>query len=285
MYRASLMGWGPAYGDAETGARFAHWSEVVGTGLDTDLLPVEWAIPRASAGSGPLTGLTAVGPAGRPQQLVVRHATRSGARHWVLLNGEWGDAITRGEGHEQADQMQLLYYVDDRSLLMDSGYDDAVGASNSYWNHYFDHNVLSIDGTANGQGGVEAPRPDLFSTRITASHADVVDLEGSQAGLVTLLSATMDLFDGDLQTGRLANYRRHVLFIADQDNPYLIDINQGTALADSVRFVLRYHGNGDQVQQASGVTQWNRDGLRVQVLEPATSEIDAIADDSREPST
>ncbi len=252
---AALMRWTAAYGDAALGRKMAWVADRQprGWGVSRDLLLVEMAIPRLGAGAGepPPSGLgnTAPEQAGEDgeQQLVLRREAATGL-HYVLLNGEHGDAVRRGEGHEQGDQMQLLYYVDAVSYLLDSGYDDAVGVSNSTWNHYADHNVMTMGlDRGNREGGVKDPRPRLDKRRVVSNHQDVGALYRATTGRLDVLTAQIDLDpDDDLGRGVTAAYRRTVLFVHDPRHPYLIDLNAATGPADSLfHFVMRYHGNAD----------------------------------------
>ncbi|MCH2451437.1 MAG: hypothetical protein MK198_15030 [Gracilimonas sp.] len=86
------------------------------------------------------------------QQIIHRYNDSSGRLHYLFLNGEHGTAISRGEGHEQPDQLQLLYYIDNTSYLMDTGYDAANFIEGippdweaSSWNKWELHNVMISD--------------------------------------------------------------------------------------------------------------------------------------------
>ena len=143
MYNMGILRWSSAYGEASVGDKFAWIDKMNSSSYRSDhLYPVEIAIPHASVPSsnplGEVLGNTFAnrksgdgGSNNAPvsdyarQEVVIRR--KIGERnHYILLNGESGDAIVRGEGHEQGDQMQLLYYVDDTSYLVDSGYDNSV---------------------------------------------------------------------------------------------------------------------------------------------------------------
>ncbi len=254
---AALMRWTAGYGDEALGRKMAWIADATerGWGVKRDLLLVEMAIPRHAAGAGvppPATvGNTAAAQTGEDgeQQLVLRRASGGDSvLHYVLLNGESGDAIRRGEGHEQADQMQLLYYVDDVSYLLDSGYDNASGFFNSTWNHYADHNVMMMElHRGNGEGGVKQPRIRIDKRRVVSNHQDVSALYRTTTGRIDVLQAQIELDpDDQLGSGLTSVYRRVVLFIHDPQRPYLIDINAVTGAADSLfAFVMRYHGNAD----------------------------------------
>jgi len=188
------MRWTAGYGDDTLGRKMAWVADATerGWGVKSDLLLFEMAIPRHAAGAGvppsATVGNTEAAQTGQDgeQQLVLRREAVSSdgsALHYVLLNGESGDAIRRGEGHEQADQMQLLYYIDDVSYLLDSGYDNASGLSNSTWNHYADHNVMTMElHRGNGEGGVKEPRVRFDKLRIVSNHQGVSALYRTTTG-------------------------------------------------------------------------------------------------------
>ncbi len=261
---AALMRWTAGYGDDTLGRKMAWVADATerGWGVKSDLLLFEMAIPRHAAGAGvppsATVGNTAAAQTGQDgeQQLVLRREAVSSdgsALHYVLLNGESGDAIRRGEGHEQADQMQLLYYVDDVSYLLDSGYDNASGLSNSTWNHYADHNVMTMElQRGNGEGGVKQPRLRIDKLRIVSNHQGVSVLYRTTTGRIDVLRAQIELDpDDELGSGPTSAYRRAVLFIHDPQRPYLIDVNAVTGVADSpFAFVMRYHGNADVLSRA-----------------------------------
>lgn len=268
MEHSAVLRWQPGYGEASVGARYAWVADRHGWAADPDLLLVELAVPRRPAGSGFLpshVGNARASETGEDgeQQALVRFADARGRRHYVLLNGESGDAIRRGEGHEQADQLQLLYYVDDGTYLADSGYDHARGLDNSTWNHYYDHNVMVLalaDG--NGEGGLRKPRPRVGRPRIDARHHDVEALTLTAHGRVDVLHGHQRLDpDDDLRYGPTADYRRTVFVVRDPDRPYLVDVNAVSADdGHAFPFVMRYHGYGDRrraVDEAPDCVVWD----------------------------
>ena len=184
MEHAALMRWTPGYGDATLGRKMAWIGDLQSGEASNELFLVEIALPRLDAGAGvapaATVGNTTAAQTGEDgeQQIAIRRTSTGGsgeaAVHYVLLNGESGDAILRGEGHEQADQMQLLYYVDDVSYLLDSGYDNAAGLANSTWNHYADHNVMTMGlDRGNREGGIKPPRVRFDKFRIVSNHQSV----------------------------------------------------------------------------------------------------------------
>jgi hypothetical protein len=112
MRFSTVLRWTGAYGDASLGRKFAWIGDKRGFGSQNSLLLVELAIPRVEQGGGDAPastlGNTSAGQTGEngEQQIVMRREDDVGRAHYLLLNGESKDAIHRGEGHEQADQMQ-----------------------------------------------------------------------------------------------------------------------------------------------------------------------------------
>ncbi len=271
MYNAGVLAWKGVYGNNDIGEKFARIAGRVKPSLSATLYPVEIAIPRHSLpDSGPLDGIFGnedynrdSGENGR-QEVVVRRTMLDGKQHYILLNGESGDAILRGEGHEQPDQLQLLYYVDDTSYLVDSGYDSAWGLSNSTWNNYFDHNVMILesDSADFNTGGITSPTVSFRKRRKVSNHANVAEIYGKSHGNIDLLSGQSFLFltssdeyfdpvdmDTDITINIIsANYYRNVLFINDSNYPYIIDINSIIRNRDNSlpsQFKMYYHGNSN----------------------------------------
>lgn len=289
MYNTWLLPWTGNYGDETIGKKFAWVVAAIERAKEKEmkeknmsmtekdhpspssLYPVEIAIPRrAEPTSSPLAEIVgntfenrSAGENGR-QEVVVRR-TISDKQHYILLNGESGDAIERGEGHEQGDQMQLLYYVDDVSYLADSGYDDAKGLSNSTWNHYYDHNVMTMkpskNGLHNNDGGIQAPiLPRKLGVpliqRLNSEHQNVNEIYYKVHGHIDLVSANIGLRasksrDPGSQTIKLANYYRNILFIRDKDHPYIVDINAISNVDDYTNFYkMYYHVNSKGLREA-----------------------------------
>ncbi len=277
MYNTSVLRWTGDYGDEDIGEEFAWIGK---TASRSWLYPVEIAIPRlarpASVPSSLAEGVIGNsfddrmdGGYGR-QEVVVRR-TIGNKQHYVLLNGESGDAIERGEGHEQGDQMQLLYYVGDISYLVDSGYDRPAPPDytiippsydnwrHSTWNPYTNHNVMTMKPDASGwhdnNGGVRSPFLNLHRQyNVQADHQSVneiyhenhenIDLLSSSIGLLAISSSTS--LNPNKKT--FADYYRNVLFIRDSKNPYLIDINavSGDAYDRQNWYRMHYHVNSNR---------------------------------------
>ena len=297
MPNAMLLRWTSDYGDEALGRKFA-WIANRTTdpndggvfGVNDDLLLVELAIPRLGLSAGEERApASCVGddPACAPgngddvQQLIIRREDGEGQTHYVLLNGERGRAITHGEGHEQPDNMQLLYYVGEASMLMDSGYDRGGFPRNSAWNHYYDHNVLNfafgdyeyrdgyftddardaIEGNP-PEGGIEPPSVSVSPTGKSIEDHAVTSLRYRQAGELTAFYARQELSQSREEPfGKVtydAQYERDVLFVGG-DAPYLIDLNReynSTSGEDRV-FRLNYYAKSRDLVVPNN---WSADG-------------------------
>lgn len=260
MRYSGLLRWSPAYGDPEIGRKNAWIEEQLGgPGRRDETLLVELAIPRTTFAEPPpatvgSTDLSLV-PHVTEQQLVLRHPTPGGTVDFVYLNGEHGMAVTRGEGHEQPDQLHLLYYRDELSYLVDSGYDQGFTVENSSWNHYYDHNVMTA---GEGEGGLLPPVLDIFDVRKTSetAHLGEVDALALQThGALSLMQGEQPLSVA-VGPGYPASYKRDVLYVPGA-TPYAIDLNRirldGYPVAcEASLFRLHYHVNSaDAALQAS----------------------------------
>lgn len=275
MENAPLMRWSSVYGNAAIGQKFAWISDNGGNGFGSseNVLLLELAIPRLEIGQGITPASDIVNVAGglvtgedAEQQLVIRRGTTStactsvsapGECHYLLLNGESGRSYSGGEGHEQADQLQLLYYIDGLSLLIDSGYDRGGGAtSHSSWIHYSEHNVISS--TAEEGGGLTPPELNVFlpGKEIDISPPDYIYHDGN--GSVDVLSGSQPLPDFSLPSGTFppipivvgGTYKRDALYIQGS-TPYLIDLsrayyNSPPILASGI-FRLSYHTSNEDL--------------------------------------
>ena len=269
MSSSNAMRWSSEYGDGDLGRKFAWINEQsVNGGITSkpDLLPVVLAIPLEARPQAQPPRPDVAGEGER--QLIIRRDggtgacdeiddERTGDCHYVFLNGESQWAINAGEGHEQPDNMQLLYYVNGTSVLMDSGYDNAEGASNSTWNHYYDHNVLNLgygeyeyydfNGIKGSppEGGLHPPFPSLTRRRVVSSnHPGVLELYAEEHGEITMLHAAQRL-DLNPIADLYPIYSRDVLFV-DGSEPYLIDINWinhdfSNSANDRFKFRMNYY--------------------------------------------
>ena len=282
MEAAFLLQWNSSYSsDASLGERFAWIAraqrELPGedTWLNILSLPISHRITGPTAEVVPMSSRTA------PQQMILRRDGGTGSCtllpeerttpcHYILLNGEPVEGITPGEGHEQSDQLHLLYYVDDTSFLVDGGYDNAPGLENSSWNAYRYHNVMTAYATdsGTGHGGLEEPMPGLSCSIMApceagmfANHAPVDTWEHTQKGRVDVLSASVELTaevpGSDREPG--VEYERTLLFIDDDLAPYLVDVNAASAEVTGedqapTRYVMHYQVNGTQVKTVESTT-------------------------------
>ncbi|MCH8245788.1 MAG: T9SS type A sorting domain-containing protein [Bacteroidetes bacterium] len=259
MGHADLLRWDATYGLERLGRKFAWIADQKNEGNpnNANLLPLFLAIPAVGWGEGtePIARLGKVldfeGPRTHEQIALMRRSTIDSmgrkSEHFVAMNGEFGDSIRRGEGHEQADQLQLVYYVGDVGVLIDSGYDHAYGLGNSTWNHYYDHNVLTIsNGFQTLDGGLPAPVPSLFATRIISTHADAHYLGQYSKGRIDVLRGVVDLkLTNSFNGAPDARYLRYSLLVGDPEQPYLIDVNRGVSRDSRIEFKMRYHVRGD----------------------------------------
>ena len=250
MEAAFMMRWNEAFSsDADLGRQFA-WIAAT-----QEELPGEdnWLnillLPTATEFKSPISTL-APGTTDAdedPHQIVLRRDGGTGSCdqlpenrttpcHYVLFNGEPREGIKPGEGHEQSDQMQLLYYVDDHSFLMDAGYDNAPGVKNSTWSDYRHHNVMTAyyEDQGIGHGGLPGPKLGLKCPIMTPCEVGMFADHPSMEAMSHLQTGRIDQIEGRITLETDSNpdtapteviYDRTVLFIDDDQRPYLIDIN------------------------------------------------------------
>ncbi len=288
---SSILRWASNYGNAEVGKRFSNLASEIrpsdeGIGLNSNMRVFELAVPRTLSKTAPSStwGNTSSGTPSQngTHEIVFRYIDNSGRDHFVYLNGEVGDAITRGEGHEQPDQLQLLYSVDEHSYLIDSGYNSAddngrfinVITGNDYirstWNNYKDHNVslaysiqfladeedLLSDPPSNWLGGIEYPERAGLEPRVNSDHQSVSELyystNSSNNVVVAYGKVELNSYNHNSQNFEpFSDYRRRVLFIKDPDEPYLIDINMSNSNRIYPGFFLTtYHGNSNDLSKS-----------------------------------
>lgn len=285
---ANLLRWSGTYGDATVGKKFAWIGDKIKdtdeSKLDTHTLLVQLAMPQVSKNGGTEPASVIGNQEGytnnnnAEQQLVARGSDGSGNQYYVLLNGESsnggteiiepGDAIQRGEGHEQPDQLQLLYYVDGTSFLMDRGYDKAGKTTNSSWNFYKAHNVMHYSFIYQ-PSGLPAPSPDIFLGRKVSYHSPVDELYyKTPSNKVVEFNASQLLYVQAYKVG--GDYKRNVLFIKG-DEPYILDFNSITTFVDdyqgynasqdssgiAIRERMFYHGNSNSFSQSSAWHYWD----------------------------
>ena len=154
MFNANIMTWSQSYGRIDISAKMSWIFQQVTAAqngipkdwkaVNTDLLLMQLAIPKTNQLQEPETEIGNASILERHEEQLIIRRKIAGKQHYVCLHGET-DRVTieRGEGHEQPDQLQLLYYIDDRSIIMDAGYDRGFILKNSSWNTYSDHNVMA----------------------------------------------------------------------------------------------------------------------------------------------
>ena len=288
MEGTSILRWESSYGDADVGRRFAWQRDndpdnpiVADSPFASDghVLLVELAIPRLEEGEGTRLAATIANELNdtmgesAEQMLVLRRGETDTSCdtiedtdecHYILMNAETGnESFERGEGHEQPDQNQLLYYIDDASILMDAGYDKAPKASIGSWSRYPDNNAMI--GVQADQGGLNAPELDvrLFPLRVQMDIASepANHLHHIRHGKIDILYGEQTLFEMFSRwNGSEVNglYRRNALFINGSD-PYLIDFNSviadplqeasyhDIATNNAEQLYMRYHVDAESI--------------------------------------
>ncbi len=258
MFNANLMTWSPEYGNGTVSGKM-NWifKTVTETNdkipdrwekINADVLLVQLAMPQTTKTTNPLALVANRGPVeNHEDQLIIRRVI-NGKAHYVCLHGEHDlVSIERGEGHEQPDQLQLLYYVDDQSIIMDAGYDRGFLTKNSSWNRYSDHNVMAYAG---GDSGMSAP--NRFTKNVRHKPVDALYLDPSSTDALYIMRGSSPLewqkgkrlFRSGYRHETDGRYERTVLFVADPVCPYLIDINQVTnelKRGKLPRLRMRYH--------------------------------------------
>lgn len=240
---AGLLSWDVSYGDNDLGKKFAFIRDLpeINALLEdvnrnySRLVEISYSHVQENQGTSweEVYGNEGLSET-LAQQTIVRKKDSEGTMHYLLMNGERGAAITNGEGHEQVDQLQLLYYVDEPgekeiSYLMDTGYDSGSPENNSTWNHYNLHNVLSYNNAPDG--GYNGPSRSLLKKRKVAEHASVEHLYFHDYDNVIHAFGQLPIthYNYNGQSIYYSKYRRNTLFIKeDTENnipSYIIDSN------------------------------------------------------------
>ncbi|MFK7845401.1 MAG: hypothetical protein AB8G77_08875 [Rhodothermales bacterium] len=257
MFNANLMTWSPQYGDGPIGEKMnwvfqkiteARKGPICWKKCNTDAMLVQLAIPKTEKVLPPASVAGNRSIVARDEEQLIIRRTINGKNHFICLHGETDIAsIIRGEGHEQPDQLQLLYYLDHKSLIMDAGYDRGFVSKNSTWNRYTDHNVMSY---TEGDSGMESP--SRLTKRVSHEPVDFLYIDESSNEHIYILTGQTRL---KWRKGKQLSlrgykheangqYKRTVLFIADEHLPYLIDINQvknDVLRGDTPSLNMRYH--------------------------------------------
>ncbi len=274
MFNAHLMAWHPTYGDAVIGKKMNWIYERVASSKDG--IPADWkainndvllqylAMPKATTATAPEEMVGNRSIIERHEEQLIFRRTINGKTHYVCIHGEPDiESIARGEGHEQPDQLQLLYYVDDQSIIMDAGYDRGFITKNSSWNRYTDHNVMAY---ASGDSGMQSP--DRLTKQVSHTPVDFLYIAPESNASVCIMKGQTRLqwLEGFLSPGKTkqkttGQYTRTVLFVADEKHPYLIDINQvknTVAKGDLPGLNMRYHVGSNEYHHAdAGWHSWH----------------------------
>jgi len=295
---SSHLRWSSEYGNQDIGRRYSHIASEInpltnGVGLDQNMRRHELSVPRTLLKTPPASkwgNTNAIPSEGGKQEIVFRFTDNSNRQHFVYLNGEVGNAIIRGEGHEQPDQLHILYSVDENSYLMDSGYDQVESGDNvwdyvagqdfnrSKWNNYRDHNVLLTyppwisknqilpNPEPNLLGGLKHPERHTGDTRAVSNHTSVSELYYH-----TNVPNNVDVAHGKILLGStnmdghwhddVVEHQRSLLFIKDPNNPYLIDISMAYTVkwTQPAFFMNVFHGNSNKLPlnlENSNYTLW-----------------------------
>ena len=233
---AYLLAWSADYGDEAVGRKFAWISQAVLPIADYDAASAMMvlAIPAATGSTPPADTYGSSETPERTDQAILRRSGVPGtgiqpSRYYLALNAEGGvsqGSISRGHGHEQQDNMNLVYYVDKASVLMDAGYDSG-SRNGSTWHTYIDQNVLRLHdaycfGLRPTDYGGSNPLRDPPDSDGRGASALLV----RQYGQIRHIYAAQTLNDNPRDSGCdewKSYYERDVLMIGD--NEYIIDIN------------------------------------------------------------
>jgi|GEM_PF-1338320 len=271
MNFSHIMSWHPDYGNDVVGKKMNSIYHTVSKarngiptywkGIDWNLYLLQLAIPKAEGTIEPALelGNRTVHDL-QEDQLIIRREIQ-GEMHYICLHGEGNlDSIRRGEGHEQPDQLQLLYYVGEDSVIMDAGYDKGYVNKNSSWNRYRDHNVMAYE---RGDSGLSSP--NLFK-KVSHAAVDYLYLDEATNERLAVLKGHLGLRVKKVKSGQKSKkervdgqYSRTVLFVADSSKPYLIDINsvlnkkhRGTV----PRLQMRYHVDSSLFDEGPEWLHW-----------------------------
>ncbi len=260
---ARLFSWGHSYGDTSISKKFAYirdldavaarYNNVTRYNSKTVEISYDHIEKNQGAQYTSVYGNTSSAQLEKTESYL-RHYESSGDSHFLLMNGEYGGAISRAEGHEQPDQLQLLYYTKhgntEISRLMDSGYDSGGPISNSSWNDFEYHNVFH----PTGGDALDTPVLALDKKRKTSEHEEVSYNYITEDGNLTILrgSVPVGTFSTYGNGNKLsAEYRRNVIFVKDGsygEGEYIIDMNSQilpnnytNPVADNVVNRMRYY--------------------------------------------
>jgi hypothetical protein len=279
---ANTMSWTGSYGDATQGKKF-EWIEQKGEQMGNLVEKASWevftlAVPKTTTAQPPKNNVPA-STSSSEQQVVVRNAESNGACNdfdsgdgcnQLYLNGEKGKAYTAGEGHEHPDQLNLLWYVDDLSVLIDPGYI-------SSGREYSDHNVMAHPLTQENTDavGLEGPTVSLSAEALTIDPKDRQNLGRKKFGEIDILHGKQGLpetflFGPQGYCCQWANSRRDVLYIPGGSGAesYVVDFLRGKwtdkpnidnyqdAVDDPLNYLRAVYNVRAQSTQVNGFTDY-----------------------------
>jgi len=277
MYNTGFLSWDGIYGAEAIGKKFASITNIItaypqsgsfqtyADVMNPNMMITQLAMPMSPLSDQDLRPplLGNADPSQRHEHQLIFRKKIAGHTHYVYLHGETeNNPISRGEGHEQPDQLQLLYYVDDQSYLIDPGYDSGSAFKNSSWNQYNLHNVMAFDREeGHNHGGIPSPHLDMVKIRKVSKHRPVNHLYYQQKGRLTVFQGDVRLTMGKGRKKNVSLYQRTVLIIEDDNAPYLIDLNSVTAEKNRHHrrqdYVMRYNGNANDFAEKPKPHAWN----------------------------
>lgn len=273
-----LLRWHDDYGDSNIGKKFNTVYKNIkefrpNAEYSNNLYLLDLAVPKRPASSDKtLPSITQT----YEHQFILRRTDNNGDRHYILFNKENGDATYRGEGHEQPDQLQVLYYVNEHSLLADAGFNAAPKFENDSFNRYWLHNVMyfdnqevqytTIDETTylrkENRGGLPSPYTSAIYTypRKVSAHDNLTYSAAETFGNndITFLRGRINLSVNN----RSGAYDRSLYFVEGNGNPYLIDMNVISNVSHPNNVRMKYHSGFDNYTNPnsnnSGWGCWNQ---------------------------
>ena len=259
MYSAHLLAWDASYGDAAIGRKFA-WIDLTNPGaraVSSALLSL--SIPKAPLGTETappdVYGYGGGYPTYQTDQVVVRKET-GGRKHYLAVNAEGVRSplsITRGHGHEQPDNINLVYYIDETSVIMDQGYDTERDIRGSSWNNYRYQNGIWLTGAGSECEGL--PVPFKAASPPVSYHRPASTLITTQRGQLQHVYARQTLNEQlpnlpgtsyEDCSEHQSEYTRDVVVVGAFE--YVVDINANLAEDPaSERYALQYAMDAEEI--------------------------------------
>ncbi len=263
---SDLLRWSPEFGDASIGELYQRiYSNITQfhqrSQFDDQYYLTEMTIPKYSGSYRELASLRDP----QEQQLVLRTTDAESNRYFLFLNGEKGNSILRGEGHQQPDQLQLLYYMNEYSFLVDPGYNSGSPTRNSFRNGYRYNNTMQYNAsrtstslgfiTEQNEGGIPSPYVSVTELRKVSEHNDAVLKTHVSNEALVFISGEVELKLGNSR----AMYSRSVIKVKG-NLPYVIDLNRAEVIEGRNDFVMRYYGNSEHYLYDNGWLFWEKSG-------------------------